>query len=157
MKRAVFIFAVIGGVSLASLGPSLRAETAAPGNDDTRYSFHSVDDGFVRLDARTGQTSLCSRDTAGWSCRAMADDRVAFDEEIARLQGENAALKKTLLDHGLPLPSGIAMGQLPAAPDANGRTSPEDAGFHRAMVLMQRVWRRLVEMMADVRHDLNRS
>jgi hypothetical protein len=52
-----------------------------------------VANGFLRLDTRTGQTSLCtvSRDQA--QCRAGADERAAMEAEIARLTQENAALK----------------------------------------------------------------
>ena len=75
--------------------------------EDGRYSFHRVEDGFLRLDSRSGQVSLCGRKTVGWGCQAVPDERVALESEIARLQGDNAALKKEILSHGLSLPSTI--------------------------------------------------
>ena len=83
------------------------ARCRLPGADDGRYTFHRVQDSFVRLDGRTGQVSVCGREAAGWACRAVPDERTALEEAIGRLQGDNAALKKELLARGLPLPSGV--------------------------------------------------
>ncbi|HVY59039.1 MAG TPA: hypothetical protein VHA77_14400 [Xanthobacteraceae bacterium] len=154
MTRAVFILVLMGGTCLAA---PLRAETAPPGSDDSRYSFHTVDDGFVRLDTRTGQASLCGRRTVGWSCQAMPDDRAAFDEEIARLQGEIAVLKRALLDRGLPLPNGVRDGSAPAGRTGADARWPGSAGLDRAMAFVGQVWRRLVEMVGSVQRDLNKS
>jgi hypothetical protein len=154
MMRAIFMLALVGGLCFAA---PAGAQTAPPGSDDNRYTFHNVDDGFVRLDTRTGQASLCGRRTVGWSCQAMPDDRAAFDEEIARLQREVATLKKALLDRGLPLPSGIRSDS-PAAASTDPNTKwPGSAELDRAMTFMGQVWRRLVEMMASVQRDLNKS
>ena len=60
----------------------------------------------MRLDTRTGEVSLCSQRTVGLACVASPEDRAVFENEIARLQAENAALKKDILAHGLPLPPG---------------------------------------------------
>jgi hypothetical protein len=70
------------------------AQTATPDSENGRYSFYT----------RTGQISLCSRSDAGWTCKVVPDERSALETEIARLQGENATLKKELLARGLPLP-----------------------------------------------------
>ena len=69
--------------------------------DDGRYTFHRVGDGFVRLDSRTGQVSQCGWSAGTWSCKTVPDERTALESEIARLQNENAALKKSLLSRGL--------------------------------------------------------
>src|SRR5262249_33458724 len=92
-----FILAVTVAGALIAAGA--RAQTPAP--EDNRYQLGRVEDGYLRLDLKTGQVSLCSRRSAGWACVTVPDDRAAFDGEIARLQGENAALKKAMLDRGL--------------------------------------------------------
>src|ERR1700742_4099190 len=85
---------------------SVSAQTSPPDGDDGRYSFHRVEDGYLRLDGRTGQVSVCATRGSGAACQAAADERTALESEIARLQGENAALKKELIARNLPLPGG---------------------------------------------------
>jgi hypothetical protein len=132
-----------------------QAQGGPPDADNNRYSYNRVDDGYVRLDMRTGQVSLCSRGRSGWSCQLAPDDRVAFESEIARLLAENAALKKALLERGLPLPGGVSA---PAAraPEPELKL-PGDAELDRAMSFIERVWRRLIEMMANIQRDLRKS
>jgi hypothetical protein len=73
------------------------AQTVTPDSENGRYSFNPVADGVLRLDSHTGQVSQCSRSDAGWACKVVPDERSALETEIARLQGENATLKKELL------------------------------------------------------------
>ena len=44
---------------------------------------------MLRLDTRTGQVSLCAKQSAGWACNAVPDERNALENEITRLQREN--------------------------------------------------------------------
>jgi hypothetical protein len=76
---------------LSALAAPLRAETLATENG--RFSMTPVANGFLRLDTRTGQTSLCTVSADQAQCRAGADERAALEAEIARLTKENAALK----------------------------------------------------------------
>jgi hypothetical protein len=137
-----------------------------PGSDDARYSFHRAGDDLVRLDGRTGQVSACRRETAGWTCRAVPDERAALEEAIGRLQSDNAALKKELLVRNLALPPGIkadppavAPAEKPTPPETvpPSAKAPSDAEFDRVMAFFERVWRRLVEMMADFQRDMQRK
>src|SRR5215813_4410408 len=146
---------------------SLTASVARaqdPESNDPRYQFNKLDDGYVRLDLKTGQVALCSRRTVGWSCLAVPDDRAAFDSEIARLQGENAALKKALLDRGLPLPGGVrpdpqATPPASAAPPVARNDNPDlklpsDAEIDRMMAVVEKIWRRLADMVMNVQKDM---
>ena len=58
-----------------------------------RYTMHKSDDGFVRLDTKTGVMSLCRKSEAGWACDAMAGTAPPLRGEIARLRRENIELK----------------------------------------------------------------
>ena len=65
--------------------------------------------------------------------------------EIARLRGENAALKQALLSRGLPLPSG-------ATPERSGTHDnditirlPDNADIDRAVAYVGRLWNRFVD------------
>ena len=61
-----------------------------------RFTFSPVVDGLMRLDSRTGQVSHCRRRGPSWSCETVADDRAAYEAEIARLAGKVAALEAEL-------------------------------------------------------------
>jgi hypothetical protein len=132
--------------------------------EDQRYSFYRVKDKFLRLDSLTGQVTQCGWNATGWSCNALPDERAALEAEIARLQGENAALKKALLAHGLDLPTGakpdaMVRKDAPAAtpPDADAAPRvPSQADLDRAIAFMKDVWRRLVELVADLQRDIQR-
>jgi hypothetical protein len=169
MTRLPFAALVAGFVVGLACGPALAPafgqDAAAPpppdatAADNNRYSFHRVQDGFVRLDSRTGQVAQCGWAATGWSCKAAPEDRAALESEIARLQAESAALKKALLSRGIDLPGGVRANP-PAghAPDAgSGIKSPPDAEIDRAIAFMKGVWRRLVELMADLQRDVQRK
>jgi len=140
------------------------SQSAPPGADDSRYTFHRVGDNFVRLDGRTGYVSVCGREASGWACRTVPDERAALEETIGRLQGDNAALKKELLAKGMALPSGVKAD--PPAAKESGKDKPahnpsvkvpSDAEMERVLGFIEKVWRRLVEMMVDLQRDMQRK
>ena len=81
----------------------------------------------------------------GWSCHPVPDERTALEEEISRLQRDNAALKKEMLARGITPPGG-SLSQAPSAPDKPATKMPSEADLDRAMAVMERLWKRLVEM-----------
>ena len=127
----------------------LGGKPPRPASDDSRYTFNRVDDGYLRLDGRTGQVSICTRRSVGWACQAVPDERTALEAEIARLQGENAALKKELLARNLPLPGTVKpRARRLASPTSLRLQLPNDADLNKMMTFVEKVWRRLVEMIA---------
>jgi hypothetical protein len=124
------------------------AHAQAPDSENGRYTFSQVPDGMLRLDTRTGAVSLCARQTAGWACNTVPDERTALENEIARLQRENGALKKDMLARNLPLPKDVT--GLP--PGGQSRElnlkvpMPTDAEIDRVMSAFEKMWRRLVDM-----------
>ena len=137
-------------VAALALGGTAQAQTPAPDSENGRYSFSTVPDGMLRLDTRTGAVSLCARQAAGWACNTVPDERTALENEIARLQRENGALKKDMLARNLPLPGGVS------APQGAQRSQrelelkvplPSDAEIDRMMTVFEKMWRRLVDMM----------
>jgi len=133
-------------LTFLALAPSVQAQTA-PDSENGRYTFSQVADGMLRLDTRTGAVSLCAKKDAGWACNAVPDERAALENEIARLQRENGALKKDMLARGLALPGGVA-----SAPSAQQRELnlkvplPSDAEIDRVMSAFEKMWRRIVDM-----------
>ncbi len=127
------------------------AAAQSPDVDDKRFSLHKVDDGYLRLDGRTGAVSLCTRPETGWVCRAVPDERSALESEIGRLAAENAELKRTLLDRGMSLPG------LPPRPPADvgtGSAAPMASDVDRVVALAERVWRRTLDVLGNLQRDL---
>jgi hypothetical protein len=123
-----------------------------PDNADGRYTLHRTDEGYLRLDGRSGQVSLCLKRSAGWECQAVPDERAALEGEIARLQTDNANLKRELLAHHLPLPGGVK-------PEGAGREEerlqlPSDAELNQMMTFVEKVWKRMVEMIVTTQKDI---
>lgn len=141
--------------SLAESKPDdADAETKAAEKADGRFTFSRIDDGYVRLDNRTGQVSFCSKRTVGWTCQLAPDDRGVLENEIGRLQEENASLKRNLLANGLPLPG--SMKADPPVVQQNERTlaPPSDPNIDRMKVIVEKAWRRLVEFISTLQKDV---
>jgi hypothetical protein len=148
------VFALVLSLSLANVAAA-SAQTVTPDSENGRYSFNPVADGVLRLDSRTGQVSQCSRSDAGWTCNAVPDERSALETEIARLQGENAMLKKELLARGLPIP-GVPSpsGSKPGEP---GLKLPSDAEVDKVISFLEKAWRRLIEMGRTMQKDVEKK
>jgi hypothetical protein len=148
---------LVAGLAFGITAVCAQAQNGAPETEDARYSFHRVDDGYLRLDVRSGQVSLCSRRAAGWACHPIPDERAALESEIARLQGDNAALKKDMLARGLPLP-GTMKPEPPVAkvPEVELKL-PSNADIDRMMSVVEKMWRRLVEMIENLQKDMLRK
>ena len=144
------LFALTG---LVLAGLAAWAQSTVPESDDSRYTFNRVDDGYLRLDGRTGQVSICARRPVGWTCEAVPDERAALEAEIARLQGENTAVKKELLARNLPLP-GTVKPEPPAAEPEPRLQLPNDADLNKVMNFVEKIWGRLVEMIAMLQKDM---
>jgi hypothetical protein len=129
---------------------------------DGRYTYRQADNGMLRLDARTGQVSLCSRQDAGWSCHAVPDDRVAYEQEIMRLQDENAALRKSLAERQK---SADARQPAPKSgePKANEKHNelrlrlPSQEDIDRMMGFVEKMWRRMIDIIVNAQNDLEKT
>lgn len=157
MVRKVVVTSLAAlSLSMLVVVPAWADEPPAdtPDTAGGRYTLNKVTDGFVRLDTKTGEVALCSQRAVGWACQAAPEDRAAFESEIARLRGENAALKQSLLSHGLALPSG-ATPERPAAHDNEITIRlPDNADLDRARAYVEDVWRRFVDAVARAQRQL---
>ena len=123
-------------LALALCAPAL-AQAPAEG-DAGRFTMTPVAGGALRLDTRTGRISHCTNDAGGWTCTSVADERAAYEEEIARLQARVADAER------------------------GGRsafTPPSDADLDRAVGFMERFFRRFMAMIENLKREygLNRS
>src|SRR5579872_170017 len=101
MKQISISMTMAIALAAAALIAPARADAPAPDSEGGRYVFSKQADGFLRLDTQSGAVALCSQQPVGWACQTAPEDRAVFENEIARLQSENAALKKVLLAHNL--------------------------------------------------------
>ncbi|MFV0281099.1 MAG: hypothetical protein ACK5JM_10130 [Rhodoblastus sp.] len=80
----------------AILTPALAADDVADASslsENGRYSMTPAADGFLRLDTRTGQVSLCRVENGAAFCHAAAEERTALENEIDRLLKKNQTLQ----------------------------------------------------------------
>lgn len=87
MKKRIFAAAAI---LPAFALMSVPAASEAPG----RYTMSPTDNGFVRLDTKTGQMALCTRQDKDWACTDMPEDPDESRQRIEALEKENQELKE---------------------------------------------------------------
>ena len=172
MTRIILAFAICGAAwattpAFAQSGNAEAAPTVPPSpspapydaegkpveNSESRFTFSRMNDGYVRLDNRTGQVSFCSKRTVGWACQLAPEDRGALEHEIARLQEENVSLKKEFLARGLPLPGSIKSDP-PAGQNERPSSLPSDPNIERMKVMVENAWRRLVDMISALQKEV---
>ena len=146
---------VLSVLVLTLSGSAGWAQGAPAEGEDSRYTFNRADEGYLRLDGRTGQVSICTRRPVGWACQSVADERTALESEIARLQTENVALKKELLARNLPLPGTTKPDQPATKPEAPRLQLPSEADLNKVMTFLDKVWRRLVDMIVTLQKDMS--
>jgi hypothetical protein len=123
---------VAGAISArAEPAPPAAAPVEAPDSANGRFAMTPVADGFLRLDTRTGQVSLCTLASGQVQCRAGADERAALEGEIDRLTRENTRLKTVA----------------PAAPQA--ADVEEERRFERALDRAERFMRRMMQLFRE--------
>lgn len=111
-------------------GPALAQTAPAdpPASENGRYSMTPAPGGFLRMDTRTGATSLCTVENGAARCVVAAEERSALQQEIDRLSQQNEALTSR----------GGKSGGLPTAED-----------FGRAMDYAEQFMRRMMRIMRD--------
>jgi hypothetical protein len=136
------------------------APDAPPPPATGRFIFSRVDGGIMRLDSLSGQVSLCSQRSAGWACQAVAEERAAFDSEVARLKAELDSLKTEIA--ALRAPPVAPRPPAALSPRASeNKTSvlklPTDEDIKWARAAIERVWRQFVDMVTDFQKDVQRK
>jgi hypothetical protein len=110
------------GLAILSLGTP--AAVAQEANAD-RYGLEKSQSGFVRLDRQTGAVTLCTEADGTLTCRMAADERAAYDEDLARLEKRVEALERQIAD----------------GTTARSGDLPSDAEIDRSIGIMERFMR----------------
>lgn len=90
-----------------------------------RFTLEKSDNGFVRLDRQTGAVTLCTEADGALTCRMAADERAAYDADLARLEKRVEALEK----------------RLAGGTSAKSGALPSDAEVDRSIGIMERFMR----------------
>ena len=90
MKTLFFVSAFVATSLVTAFG------TAAFAEETQRYNLQRTADGYVRTDTETGAISICTEKGDQLVCRMAADDRQAYEADIAALEAKIDSLEKRL-------------------------------------------------------------
>jgi hypothetical protein len=141
MEDAMRPLALIVPVLLAPL--VVGASAAEP----DRYRLEKTPDGYVRMDTRTGEMSVCEEKWGELVCRMAADERTAVQDEIERLQSEVKALNDRLADVKA-LEERVAKLENSLAARLE-QSLPTEEDFNRTMGYMERFFRNFMAIVKD--------
>ena len=118
--------AAMAGLLAAAVPAPVLAEMA-PSAENGRSIVQKTERGWVRVDTRTGQASLCTEGAGGFSCEMVPDDRDAMLDEIERLNDRVAVLERQIEMAGqTPAGSGDDVAEAPSGEAAPGESPPGD-------------------------------
>ena len=135
MKTAYPFVAAVAGVVM--LSTPLAAQEASG-----RYTMKDIEDGMLRLDTATGEVSYCRRKDDNWACDTAEDTRSVLVEQLAKLQEENAALRKRVAE----------LEEKPK--DSEKLKLPSDQDLDKVMDFMDRLMRRFYAFTKSMREQL---
>lgn len=118
----------------AGLAVAVQTAAAQPGDEGGRFSMTPTQNGFLRLDKQTGAVSFCTVENGLSVCRVSADERAAFEVEVARLQREVAELKAA---------------QPGAAPSEGSAQRKAEEEFEKGLSFAERFMRRMMRLFRD--------
>lgn len=121
--------------------------TGASANEPDRYRLEKTPDGYVRMDTRTGEMSVCQEKWGELVCRMAADERTAVQDEIERLQAGMKALEdrlatvKALEDRVARLENSVTA--------RIEQSLPTEEDFNKTMSYMERFFRSFMGIVRD--------
>lgn len=127
---------VLAALAAVAPGGASMAQDASLKQDGSRFSVEKSDEGYVRMDRRTGVMSICKEDGGRLVCRLAADDRDAYEAEVERLGRAVEALEKRVA-------------ALEAQPSRAGDL-PTEGEFEQSMEYMERFFRRFMGVVQDL-------
>jgi hypothetical protein len=151
IRMALFTLA-----GIALVGPRLGRKARPRRGPTRRYTFHRVDDGYVRLDGRTGQVSMCAQRSVGGRVRRYRTSGLPWRRKSRVFRGESAApQERAHRTQSAALPGAVK----PEAP-ASGRrrarlaTAQRMPIWIRSSTSLRKLWRRFVEVIVTLQKDM---
>ncbi len=126
----------------AALLLSPVAASVAAAADGPRYTMEKSATGYVRMDTRTGEMSICEERSGQLVCKLAADERSAFQTDIERLEARVESLDARVAE---------LERRSPAAPPESGLPSEEE--FNRTMSYMERFFRGFAGIVKELQED----
>lgn len=123
-------------LAAAAVFLALVATSRASAQED-RYTIERTEDGYLRMDTRTGQMSICSEQSGQLVCRLAVDDRDALQDDLEALQARLTAVENRL----------SALEGVPAA------GLPSEDEFEKSLSYMERFFRRFMDMVKEFDSD----
>ncbi|MBD0413235.1 hypothetical protein [Oryzicola mucosus] len=117
----------------------LAAGTA--GAQEQRYQLEKTENGYVRMDTRTGEMSICEEKSAQLVCRVAADERTAMQDEVDRLRGDVSALHDRVIKLENSLSARLES------------KLPSDEEFEKTMGYMERFFRSFMGIVKEQEAD----
>lgn len=134
MRATVFFLAM--ALASPAFAQVIDNSKLTPDSENGRFTMSPVEGGVMRLDTRTGKISICRQRGEAWACEAAADDRAAYEQEIARLQD-----KVTKLERGI------------RTDDKTEMKLPSDAEVDKAMTFFENILRRFKTMIDNLQRE----
>lgn len=130
----------------AATGLALAFLAAGPvSGAEMRFDMHKDGDRWVRLDRQTGAMSVCREERGELVCRMSADDRAAWDAEVADLRERLDRLE-------------ARVAQLEGRPAPSGETGlPSDEEFEKTLGFMEKFMRRFMGIVKDLENEEERQ
>ncbi|CAN0654108.1 hypothetical protein JF546_08690 [Nitratireductor aquimarinus] len=118
----------------------LSMTSGAMAQDAERFRLERTEEGYVRMDTRTGSMSICRERSGQLVCSPAADERTAYEEDITALQDRLDALEE----------------RLAALENANPQAAselPSEEEFEQTLGLMERFFRRFMGIVKDFEEE----
>ncbi|MBZ9656299.1 hypothetical protein [Phyllobacterium lublinensis] len=125
---------------LAALAAGSLWSFTALAQETTTYTLEKTGDGYVRMNNRTGEMSICQERSGQLICKLAAEERTAYEEDIADLKARVTTLEQTV----------ASMGKIPpVVRDA----LPSDEEFEKGLSYMEKFMRRFMGIAKEFDKD----
>lgn len=104
------------------------------------YTLQKTNDGYVRMNNKTGQMSICHEKSGQLICKMAVEERAAYDEDIADLKARVTKLEDAVASIG-KLP--------PVVRDA----LPSQEDFEKGLSYMEKFLRRFMGIARDFENE----